>query len=102
MYRSRGSSPAPRSTTTTRYSRRRTGGTRRPTTLAVVVHFRRHGRHCVLHHADSVFRIADIRAALPGVSDQTIRLALDSLKTEPFITPEGVGRGAVWRRSGKD
>ena len=56
-------------------------------------------RDYVLHHADSIFRIADIRAALPGVSDQTIRLALDSLKAEILITPENVGRGAVWRRS---
>jgi len=58
-------------------------------------------RDYVLHHADSVFRIADIRAALPGVSDQTIRLTLDSLKAERLITPEGVGRGAHWRRSDK-
>jgi hypothetical protein len=59
-------------------------------------------RDYVLHHADSVFRIADIRAALPGVSDQTIRLALDVLKSERLITPEGVGRGAVWRRAGPE
>ena len=59
-------------------------------------------RDYVLHHAGSVFRIADIRAALPGVSDQTIRLALEALKTEGVITPDGVGRGAVWRHSDKD
>lgn len=69
---------------------------------------RKHGtkqervRDYVLHHADSVFRIADIRAALPGVSDQTIRLALDALKSKGLITPDGVGRGAVWRRAGKE
>jgi hypothetical protein len=49
-----------------------------------------------------VFRIADIRAAMPGVSDQTIRLTLDALKTDRLITPEGVGRGAVWRRLRKE
>ena len=59
-------------------------------------------RDYILHRADSVFRIADIRAAMPGVSDQTIRLTLDALKTERLITPEGVGRGAVWRRSRKE
>ena len=59
-------------------------------------------REYILHRADSVFRIADIRAAMPGVSDQTIRLTLDALKTERLITPEGVGRGAVWRRLRKE
>lgn len=45
-----------------------------------------------------VFRIADVRAALPGISDQTIRLTLETLKNEGIITPDGVGRSAVWRR----
>ena len=36
--------------------------------------------------------------ALPGVSDQTIRLALDALKQENLISPDGVGRSAMWRR----
>lgn len=45
-----------------------------------------------------VFRIADVRAALPGISDQTIRLALDGLKADGLIAPDGVGRSAVWRR----
>ena len=55
-------------------------------------------RDYVLHHADFVFRIADIRAALPGVSDQTFRLALDALKVDS-MTADGVGLGSVWRRS---
>ena len=55
-------------------------------------------RDYVLQHAPIVFRIADIRVALPGVSDQTIRLALDALKAKNRITPEGTGRSAVWRR----
>ena len=39
--------------------------------------------HDYVHHdADSVFRLSDIRASLPGVSEQTIRLA-----------PEATGQG---------
>lgn len=55
-------------------------------------------RDYVLNRAPVVFRIADIRTALPGVSDQTIRLALDAMKADARIAPEGRGRGAVWRR----
>jgi Fic family protein len=53
-------------------------------------------RDYVLGHAPLVFRIADVRAALPGVSDQTIRLVLDAMKAEELIAPEGTGRSAVW------
>ncbi|WP_328518555.1 Fic family protein [Kribbella sp. NBC_00359] len=52
----------------------------------------------VLKHAAPVFRLADVRTALPGVSDQTIRLVLEELKNEQKVSPEGAGRGAVWRR----
>lgn len=55
-------------------------------------------RDYVLRHAPTIFRIADVRVALPGVSDQTIRLALDAMKAERLIAPEGTGRSAVWRR----
>jgi Fic family protein len=55
-------------------------------------------RDYVLKHAALVFRLADVRAALPGVSDQTIRLALDQLKTDGKVKPVGTGRGAVWVR----
>jgi hypothetical protein len=44
------------------------------------------------------FRIADIRAALPGISDPTIRLTLETLKTQGLITVDGTGRSATWRR----
>lgn len=54
-------------------------------------------RDYVLNHAADIFRIADIRIALPGISDQTIRLALESLKENRLIVSEGTGRGAVWR-----
>lgn len=55
-------------------------------------------RDYVLEHAPAVFRMADVRAALPGVSDQTIRLVLDQLKREALIAPEGTGRTAAWLR----
>ncbi|SCE86120.1 Fic family protein [Micromonospora mirobrigensis] len=56
-------------------------------------------RDYVLNHAPLVFRVADIRTALPGVSDPTIRVVLDRLRREGAIFPEGLGRGATWRRA---
>ena len=38
-------------------------------------------REYVLEHAPQIFRIADVRVALPGVSDLTIRLTLEQLRT---------------------
>lgn len=55
-------------------------------------------RDYVLSHAPDEFRMADIRAALPGVSDPTIRLVLDHLRNEGTVAPDGRGRSAVWRR----
>ncbi|CAM3476711.1 Fic family protein [Occultella aeris] len=55
-------------------------------------------REYVLAHAPEFFTIADVRSALPGISDPTIRLSLDSLRTEGRIRSEGTGRGARWRR----
>lgn len=55
-------------------------------------------RDYVLNHASDIFKISDIRVALPGISDPTIRLALEALKREGRITPEGIGRSAVWRK----
>ncbi len=56
-------------------------------------------RDYVVNHAADIFKISDIRVALPGISDPTIRLALESLKREGRITPEGTGRSAVWRKT---
>lgn len=56
-------------------------------------------RDYVLKHAASTFRMADIRAALPGISDQTIRVVLDRLRREGAVSPEGLGRAASWRRA---
>ena len=53
-------------------------------------------REYVLDHAPQIFKIADVRLALPGVSDPTIRLTLEQLKKEGLVTPDGRGRSAVW------
>ena len=42
--------------------------------------------------------MADIRAALPGVSDATIRNALDTLRAEGVVNVDGTGRNAAWNR----
>ncbi|MGL4176275.1 MAG: hypothetical protein ACRCSN_09370, partial [Dermatophilaceae bacterium] len=49
-------------------------------------------REYVTQHAPTVFRIADVRAALPGVSEATIRLALERLEQEGRARPQGTGR----------
>jgi Fic family protein len=53
-------------------------------------------REYVLDHAPQIFRIADVRVALPGVSDPTIRLTLERLKNEGRVKSQGPGRSAVW------
>lgn len=59
-------------------------------------------REYVLRHAPPVFRMRDIRNALPGVSDPTIRLILAELRRKGRIavSDETGGRGprAAWRR----
>jgi Fic family protein len=57
-------------------------------------------RDHVLHRAPATFRLADIRTALPGVSDQTIRLVLDQLRKDGRVRPDGTGRSATWTRLG--
>jgi Fic family protein len=56
----------------------------------------------VLEQAPAVFTMAELRSALPGVSDQTIRLVLTALKGEGRVEPDGTGRSASWRRLGTD
>jgi Fic family protein len=53
----------------------------------------------ILRRAPATFRLADIRAALPGVSDQTIRLALEQLRKEGRVRADGTGRSATWTRT---
>lgn len=55
-------------------------------------------RRWALEEAPAEFKIGDVRRAIPGVSDPTIRLALRALRDEGLLAPESVGRGARWRR----
>lgn len=55
-------------------------------------------RDYVINHAPQTFQIADIRAALPGISDQTIRLALNQLRVAGVIGQGSSGRTATWVR----
>ncbi len=59
-------------------------------------------RRYVLHHAPRTFRTRDVRGALPGVSDPTIRLVLAELRDAGLITIDEVSGGhgpqAAWRR----
>ena len=52
----------------------------------------------VLEHASGEFRVRELRRALPGVSDQTIRLVLGQLRDEGLIEVDGKGPQASWRR----
>jgi Fic family protein len=56
-------------------------------------------REHILRHAPATFRLADIRAAVPGVSDQTIRLVLEQLRNEGRVRADGTGRSATWTRT---
>jgi Fic family protein len=56
-------------------------------------------REHILRHAPATFRLADIRTAVPGVSDQTIRLVLEQLKNEGKVRVDGTGRSATWTRT---
>jgi Fic family protein len=56
-------------------------------------------REHVLRRAPVTFRLADIRTAVPGISDQTIRLALEQLRKEGKVRADGTGRSATWTRT---
>jgi Fic family protein len=55
-------------------------------------------REHILRHSPATFRIADIRTAVPGVSDPTIRLVLEQLRSEGKVRADGTGRSATWKR----
>lgn len=55
-------------------------------------------RDFILSHGPVDFTIADVRRALPGVSDNTIRLVLTELRRGGRISVDGTGRNARWRR----
>lgn len=59
-------------------------------------------RDYIVRCAPPIFKVADVRAALPGISDQTIRMVLGDLRRKGVLTPDGVGRAAVWRRAPRD
>ncbi len=59
-------------------------------------------RHWVLEEAPAEFRIAEARIAVPGVGDETIRVALRTMRDEGLIEPTGTGRAARWRRLDKE
>lgn len=61
----------------------------------------------VRHHvlglaAGRGFKLRDLRAALPGISDQTFRLTLTALRRQGAVRVEGHGQGAVWSRTRSD
>jgi Fic family protein len=56
-------------------------------------------REHILRRAPARFRLADIRTAMPGVSDQTIRLVLEQLRKEGKVRADGTGRSATWTRT---
>ncbi|HEY2578864.1 MAG TPA: hypothetical protein VGI74_21370 [Streptosporangiaceae bacterium] len=56
-------------------------------------------REHILRHAPATFRLANIRTAVPGVSDQTIRLVLEQLRSEGKVRADGTGRSATWTRT---
>jgi Fic family protein len=55
-------------------------------------------RRWALHEAPAEFKLRDVRRAVPGVSDPTIRLALRALRKEGLLQSASVGRGAKWCR----
>jgi Fic family protein len=55
-------------------------------------------RHWVLKEAPDSFRIQEVRRAVQGASDPTIRLVLREMRDEGLIAPTGTGRGAGWNR----
>lgn len=55
-------------------------------------------RHVEIMPTDMTFSLRDLRKALPGISDGTLRLALVSLRDDRIATCTGHGRGAYWTR----
>ena len=58
-------------------------------------------RRYILDHAPSVFRFRDVRAALPGIGDPTIKRVLADLRRDgaiELVDDQASGRLAAWRR----
>jgi Fic family protein len=56
-------------------------------------------RDHILNAGPSRFRFRDLKRALPGISEHTLRLVLRQLKSEGLVRSEGRGAGAVWVRT---
>lgn len=56
-------------------------------------------RYWVVDEAPADFRFGDVRRAVPGISDSTIRLVLRELKREGVLGSTGTGQGAYWHRT---
>jgi Fic family protein len=56
-------------------------------------------REHILRYAPTTFRLSELRTAMPGVSDQTIRLVLEQLRKEGKVRADGTGRSATWTRT---
>lgn len=52
----------------------------------------------VLDYASPTFTIDSLRRALPGISDQTIRLVLSDMRHAGLIDSDDGGRAAIWAR----
>lgn len=57
--------------------------------------------HVLAFAAGREFKLRDLRAALPGISDPTFRLVLVALKREGAVRVDGTGQRAVWARAEK-
>ena len=53
----------------------------------------------VLEYAPPTFTIDGLRRALPGISDQTVRIVLAAMRHECLIESDGGGRNASWTRT---
>lgn len=53
-------------------------------------------RRWVLKIAPNKFSMDDVRRALPGMSDNTLRLVLQAMRDEKLIRVDGLGRTATW------
>ncbi len=51
-----------------------------------------------LEHAPPIFRLRDVRRALPGISDQTIGLVLRRLRDQGLLRSSEDGRNSAWHR----
>lgn len=53
----------------------------------------------ILERGPSEFRFRELKAALPDISDPTLRLVLNELRDAGLIRASGQGGGAIWIRS---